>query len=488
MTILEQLAKELAAAGQPGFKHTTGGVSMPTDTLDYMGPNSLFGVAGLERDVISTRVQPQSLGDRLPAFGVNLMHPYFAYLTGFQAGEGANKDGVCDDPPTAGPGKSCVQTAQFGRYEFQTRTMEINALGQRFAGETLDLRLLNDPLVGGEGLGFFTPESSRIGQTQFRREVVMRFLEVGIQFQNTLAQQVYAGNPTNNSAGGGYREFPGLDILINTGKIDAFTQTSCPSLNSDIRNFNFTRVDAPTADIVETLTYQMRDLKHIATRTNMNPVSWVIAMRRELFYELTALWPCSYLTYRCTFRAGMDDARINVDARDQVDFRDSMRNGMYLLIDGTRYPVVLDDGIVEETNTTNANVTSGCFASDIYIIPISVRGGLAATYWEYFDFQGNFAAMEGAIEGRLTNEFWTDGGRFLWHPKPPVNWCVQWLAKMEPRIILKTPHLAGRLLNVEYCPLSHTRDPFNDDPYFVNGGVTTGREGPSLFSEWGSVR
>ncbi len=62
------------------------------------------------------------------------------------------------------------------------------------------------------------------------------------------------------------------------------------------------------------------------------------------------------------------------------------RKEVYRLIDGERIDVILDDGINEDTPTTNANVTEGCFASDIYLIPMSVVGGRAVTFLEYFDY------------------------------------------------------------------------------------------------------
>jgi len=77
----------------------------------------------------------------------------------------------------------------------------------------------------------------------------------------------------------------------------------------------------------------------------------------------------------------------------------------------------------------------------------------------------------------------TDGGRFMWIKKPPSNFCVQVMAKMEPRLLLLTPHIAGRLTDVRYSPLIHERDSFPDDPYYVNGGGTNRTNfSPSLYS------
>ena len=481
--LVEEIEAKLAAKSGPVFgrKHTS---PSGTPTSNYMhGPGGIFGVDGLEQDIISTRVQPRGIAGNLPALGSIRMNPLFGYLTGYQANTGTRADGVCDDPEIAGPGKSCIQTAQFGRYSFMTKEIEINRVGQQTdRGEFLDLRVMNDPLLQPEG-GLLNQNIP--GSPNLRREVLHAFVEVGVSFQNQLMQQVYQGNPANNTAGGGYQEFPGLDILIGTNKVDAFTGINCPSLDSDIKDFNYGLVDdvgVAGSDIVEVVTYLWRFLRSNSSRMNFDPTTWVITMRNELFFELTAVWPCSYLTYRCTFRAaGNAQERVNVNAADQVALRDSMRQGSYLLIDGFQVDVVLDDGIAEESDADNANIAAGEFASDIYFIPMTVRGGRAVTFWQYLDYmQGAMVAVQ---DGRLLNDFWTDGGRFLWHKKPPLNWCNKWVAKIEPRIILLTPQLAGRIQNVRYAPLQHTRDPFPTDNYFVDGGQTS-RTGPSLFSDW----
>ncbi len=470
-TLIEELSKK-----QQGLKHTT---PSGTPTTNYMhGPGGIFGVAGLERDVISTRVHPQGLIEMLQAQGDMKMNPLYPYLTGFQANTGSVADGVCDDPETAGPTKSCIQTAQYGRYSFLTKELEVNRLGQQInRGEFLDLRVLNDPIL--QDMGGITSMNID-GNPTLVRDTLMGMVEVGVAFQNVLTQQLYQGNPASNSAGGGYSEFPGLDILIGTGKVDAITGTNCPSLDSDIKDFNYGLVTESTPDIVEVVTYMARFLRSNARRMNFNPTEWAITMREELFYELTAIWPCSYLTYRCTPQTAATD-RMNIDARDAVGMRDAMRQENYLLIDGIRWPVVVDDGIVEETDADNAAILAGQFASDIYFIPLSVRGGFAATFMQYVDYQQG--AMIGVNDWRYTEDFWTDGGRFLWHKKPPTNWCVQLLAKIQPRVILLTPQLAGRVTNVRYAPLQHTRQPFPSDPYFVDGGLTS-RTVPSLYSDW----
>lgn len=479
-SFLEQFAR-MMQSGQLQFKHDspTGVPSTP-----YMhGPGGLFGEPGLERDIISTRVQPVGIAGLLPAMGTMVTNPLYPYITGFLDVSGDNPNGVCDEPQTAGPIKSCYQTADFGRYSFVTRELELNRVGQQTnRGEFMDLRLMNDPLLVG---GDITVPGSANRNPSLAREVLVRMMEVGVSFQNKLARQIYTGNPANNSGGEGYKEFPGLDILISTGKVDAKTGASCPSLDPDIKDFNYQRLDLAGGGtlIVNTLTYLLRYVKHNASRMGFGQTRWVMAMRQSLFWELTAVWPCAYLTYRCMMN-GANSEQLVINANDQIAMRDAMRNGMYLTIDGENIQIVIDDGITEETNTTSASVTSGCFASDIYLIPLTVMGGTPVTYWEYLDYTGINGAMQAVSDGMLLeNDFWSDGGRYLWHKEPPLRWCVRWDAKIEPRIVMLTPHLAGRLLNVQYCPLQHEREAFPGDPYNIDGGVTS-RSGPSLYRDW----
>lgn len=464
------------------LKHTTPSGTPSTPYLH--GPGGMFGVEGIERDLIHTRVMGRGLAWRLPAMANSYTDPLYAYITGFQDATGDNPTTVCSDGQTVGSMKSCLQTAQFGRYTAMTREMEVNRVGQLInRGEFNDLRLMNDPLVPELGRAIF-PNMSGAAQLSAGAEQLARFLEVGNYFVHLLGRQVYTGNPTNNSAGGGYAEFPGLDILIGTNKVDAITGTECPSLDSDIKDYAYQKVDAEgtSPGIVTVLTSMYRYLKWIATSTNLDPATWALSMRPALFWEITDIWACQYYSYRCsTFDGDNIDPQPMFDTGDAIKMRDAMRNGEYLIIDGERIPVIIDSYIQEEMSGDNAKIDEGCFASDIYFVPLTIRGGRQVTFFHYFDYSAS--PMQSIVDGRYTDYFWTDGGKYLWHKKPPVNWCIQHIAKTEPRLILLTPQIAGRITDVQYCPLQHERDAHPDDDYFVDGGVTE-RVSPSHYSDW----
>lgn len=480
------------SGGRSGYgfgERTTGLPPALGENPYYSGPQSLFGVLGADENIISTRVQPRGISGSLPSMATNNDIPYYPYLTGFLAdAAGSEQDAPCDDPIEAGPGKSAYQTAQFGRIERSTRTVQLDRMGHFInRGEMLDLRLMNDPLLmtnSPTGADMTTPQIN--GNPSIFQETLMRMVEVGVSFQNKLSKMLYTGSPANNSGGGGYKEFPGLQTLVGTAKYDAITGASVPALQSLVQDFGYQRVDSSAINIVDALTYTARYVQFNADRMNLNPTTWVIAMRQELFYEVSAVWPCAYLTYRCNITQA--NSQEFVDAGEQVRMRDSMRAGRYLLIDGNQWPVVFDDGIPEYNSANQGKNVDGCFSSDIYFIPVTMAGGVAATYFEYFDWRGQYAAMSQLADGNAaTGYFWTDDGRFLWHFQPPTNFCLKWLALIEPRIILKAPFLAARIENVGYCPTIHTREPFPGDEYFYNGGVSTDRATIatlSPYSDW----
>jgi hypothetical protein len=152
-------------------------------------------------------------------------------------------------------------------------------------------------------------------------------------------------------------------------------------------------------------------------------------------------------------------------------------------MDGGRLPVIFDDALIEDDITTNGNCAAGQYASDIYIIPMTVRGGTPVTYWETFDYAKG--VIPGITDGKLSNLFWTDGGRFLWN-YDFKNTCIIHTMRFQPRLILLTPHLASRITNVRYQPIEHTRDAMITQPYFVDGGVYY-RTAPKFYSDWNSA-
>lgn len=486
--VLEELAAALAPIQEQqkarqwgislGLKHDTMG--NPISVGYSHGPGGLLTFPGVDPTVFHTVMGNSSLLGQLPTMPSVYTNPTYFTITGVQGDVGNEKDEVCDDAPTAGLMKGCMLTSVFGRYERATPELEINRLGQRNdRADPLDLALVGSPIASA-GIFNTGAQSAAAPGDVLVNEVSRKFWERNVSLWRLMSRQLWNGTPVNNSAGGGYKEMTGFSVLINTGHIDAETGQACPAMDSIISNFSYGSVSTSGTAIVGALVAMYHEAYRRAELTGVLPVRWVLVMRSQLFYEVTAVWPCAYLSYRCNLSG--TSATEFIDAQDAVRFRDEMRAGRYLLIDGVRVEVVLDDGITElDGNNSGGSFPGGCFASDIYLIPMSVVGGRSVTFMEYFDY-GNPSAQS-AIGDNLVLA--RQEGAFLTVTRQ-TNWCIVWQTKVEPRLIMRTPWLAARLQNVVYCPVIHERTSFPDDPYFVNGGKTyrNGGEGPSYFNIW----
>ena len=453
-------------------KHGPG--TTPTTIYGHDGPYGqagAFSFPGLERDVVNAMIMPRlGLLDLLTSRTANTTDPLYGIITGVTASSGSEPTGPCIDPKYAGLMKMCTHSFVFGRFSRMTRVFELDRFGKiRDRSDFLDLNLIGDPLAA--GMNPWMPTSPTPGSDPalaLRSELAKALFEFAVAWGRDVAGQLYTGNPTNN-IDEGYKEPYGLDLLINTGYRDAESGVACPAADSIVQSFGNKELTDNCELAVRTITYIYRNLRFIAERAGLMPVRWVLAMPWALFYELTECWPCAYLSYRCKIvDTSKLDATPFINASDQTAMRDGMRQGSYLLIDGEQVPVVTDDAIPVTT------VAGGSLISDVYFVPITVLGGRPVTYLEYMNYDAAGGAMDGArLFAPTGSYFTTNGGRFLWHAKPPTNFCVQMLAKMEWRVILETPHLAGRLVDIKYTPLIHQRSPFpSDTSYFVDGGGT----------------
>lgn len=468
---------ELIAALQAVEKQQTQGLATKAPANTHNGTlltqlGGMFTIAGMDRALISTHIAPMGLGASLPVLSSNLDDPRFGLITGFGPTSGSEPVYPCDDAPI-GYMKSGTLTAQFGRVMGQTATIEIDKILHQARTASTGLQLINEQL----GAGSILPANdlNAVLNNVVRAEMV----GVGVQLERKLAKMLWQGTPSANTAHGGYKEFPGLDAQIATGQKDAESNTLLPSVDSMIFNFNAS-VDSTTQDIVEHISAMEFHLRNKADRSGLSPVQWVIVMRPELFFELTAIWACRYMTDRCGDLSGNQVVTLNDDTA--VRMRDEMRNGNFLLVNGRRIPVITDDGIYEANSTNATGLARGEFKSSIYFVPLRIRGNFAATYWEHVDYRNIGAQLSVLGEGASKAPFWSEGGRMLWVYREN-GFCFDLQVKMEPRIILRTPQLAGKIQNVKYAPFLHMQSPFPESPYFLNGGVSTRSVGTS-YAVW----
>lgn len=461
----EQLAQSLQALlamAAKGGTHTKAPANFNTAGM-LTQPGGIFTVPGIEPELFSTHIQPAGLGAVLPAMPSATDDPRYGLITGFSDDIGSEATNPCDDGPT-GYMKAGTLTAQFGRLMRDTETIQIDALLHQQRGSSTNLRVMREMLnPGGMTPGLQTDPTATVIDAQR--------VSVGVRTERKLATMLWQGSTANNTAGGGYKEFPGLDNQIATGQIDADTGVALPSVDSLIFNFNYNAVDGTVLDIVDYLSAMEFNLRDVARRTNMLPVTWAVVMRPELWFELSAVWPCRYLTNRCATDTGTTNPVI-INDNVNVAMRDGMRNGAYIDINGNRYPVITDDGIFEHTNINNGSVTPGSYASSLYFAPLRVIGNFPSIYWEYIDYNNIAGLISSLGAGARNTPFWVHpGGRFLWVYKPN-GLCFKLQLLVEPRVVLRTPHLAGKIQSILYTPLNHLRDSQPTSPYFLNGGVS----------------
>jgi hypothetical protein len=426
------------------------------------GIGGIFSGQGVERDVISAHLRPQGISSVLPFIGSVSEDPRFATLTGFTDVSGDEAVLVCDDAP-AGYMKGCNLSSRFGRVRLDTQTIDMLDIVRKInRGDFTDL-MLRGRVLGGTNLAPGIPgnEADIVNLV-----TLSEMTNTAVQTERRLSRQLFQGVITVAN------EFNGLDTLIATGIVDADTGVACPALDSDVKNFNYDLVGGTGRDIVEYLSMLEFYLRYNAGNMGLLPAEWVVVMRPELWFELSAYWPCSYLTHRCNVGGLDNNSAVIVDGNDNVVMRDAMRNGMYIDINGNRYNVVVDTGIFEHTNINNANVPAGSYASSIYMVPLSIVGGMPSCYREYVDFKAAYGEINN-IFGRndVSADFWTDNGVYSW-AVTKEKWCIKMHLRTEQRVILRTPQLAGRIDAVRYAPLQHLRTPEPTSPYNKDGGVS----------------
>ncbi len=459
---IEKLLEKQVAINENLLKKDAVGVHAATPLHGITG---IFSGAGIENPVVSAYIRPAGLVGFLRRIPTVNEDPRFSAITGFTSPDGTLPTTSCEDAQS-GYMKSCELTARFGLNRMDTKEIEMDKTMLRAnRGDRTDLVLLGE-LFGLSGASPDSIDDSNVLEVVTKAEMITCAINVERQIMSDFWTGLVAAG-----------SFPGLDTQIATGQLDARTGGACPALDSDVKDFNYNDVCGAGFDIVEYVSMMAWYLLHNADRSGLDPVDWAIVMRPELWFELSACWPCSYLSNRCNNSDGTKILTVNDSTN--VDMRDAMRNGMYIDINGRRYRVILDDGIYEANNINNANLAAAQYASSLYFVPFTARG-LPVTYMEYLDYRQASADVS-LLQGK-ENFWWTDNGMFSWSITDK-KWCYQLHLKTEPRVVLRTPQLAGKVQSIGYSPLQHLRSYDPDSPYAFDGGVSLAPAG-KRYSVW----
>lgn len=464
-----------AMAAEKGMKLKAPAATATTNGL--FGIGGPFSISGLDRDVFTAHIRPQGISTELPLFPNVEEDPRFATITGVTDDVGDYPDYPCSD---CQPGflKGCNLTARFGRACKDTNTIDWDKVKLRARRGVFD-----DLVLHGRMLGLTDLVPGDLPEDQLLSLVTAsEMVQAAVRLERDLVRIMWQGTPAVQTPGGGWKEFPGLDVQITTGQVDADTNTTCPSLDSDVKDFNWNDIGGADPSIHEFLSMLEYYLYHNASRMGFLPVKWAVCMRPELWFELLQIWPCLYNTNKCGAAAVAQGTTYTLNGTEMTNASNAMQTGMYIDINGRRYPVITDDGIAEASsgiNDPNGNLLPGEYASSIYMVPLTVAGNFPVTYRQHIDYRlgGDDANL---LRGNAT--FWTDRGIFSWALEQ-TKWCYKLSLKTEQRVVLRTPQIAGRIDHIKYSPLQHLRSFDPDSPYHFDGGVSV-RTGGTTYAAW----
>lgn len=461
----------LAKAGvlNIGEKHDTSSATPSAQALHgvFPGNSAQYGVftsAGVRPGMFSANARVESIGKYIPLVKSEYLNEIIEIMTGVTAGSGTNSTSSCATAPKAGDLKTCQQTYTFGIIHIGTRVDDVTQIGLKknradVPREFYNIQMLDNPwLPGVPGIDGLTTSTSRLRAAMYT---------VGVELERNVSPVHFVGTAgtEDNTYRGVARQWNGLDNLIKTGYTDAVTGLACARADSTVTSFNaaITGTDALGRDIIEAMTDTIYGVQELARKLSLAGVAWALVMRPDLFKALTEVWACSYATYRCSDNAA--GYPVQRDALAIYNTRVDMFNNRYLLVEGERIPVIVDDSITRETLGDNY------YKSDIYGVALS-WAGRPLLYGEYFDM-GNSEAEEFINAFGLSGDETTVLNNGLYRVfKRVTKGCYEYDFFSRVRLILDAPFLSFRVDDLFYNSYHKQVDPIPGTSYYVNGGVS----------------
>lgn len=443
-----------------GLKHyqnykATGNPS--SDAYLYVN-GGLFGRCDGDPTLVNALVGPIGFEAVLDWMGTNTENQFFDAWTGL-SDTGAEQSTACGDCPTVDL-EACAQFYCFGRFCRQTQELQFDRIGLHGNGSVPQKVLFGNVTdASGNVLVRQGENIENIFQVQTRA--------AGYHLALKNSELLWAGDPCNNS--GSYQEYIGLQNIVNTGKVDAYTQLACNAMDSFLMDMNFQNFTSDGALAIRRWFKRMVDQFQVRAQGagfDWNSAEMWIVMHPNV-------WDCVSRVYAC---AGIDlcsvggtNNRFQASAEQAQARHDEFLARRALPIGGRMYPVVLDTQIPQTTGQANGT------CSDIYFLTTRISGE-TIMWGQYQDFNMTY----GNVRQEMVSVFGsddigiTDNGRFaLVRDNSRGCFDVQILTK--PRVVATMPWLSGRIQNV-CCDV--LQQPFpdasgSDGIYELNGGRST---------------
>ena len=461
--------EELKALGliQTGAKNDPSSTTPSAQALygPFPGSTTQFGPfadSSVRPGMYSATARARTFASVIPLYPTDVYNEMIEIETGVTEGSGNNTTSSCGDAPKPGDLKVMRQSFLFGVINIQTRVFDLTQAGMRKNRATVDRELFNSAAAVNPWLPSVQGmDDSDRASTELRAAL----FALGIELERNAGQVHFAGSQgtESNTYRGVARQWAGLDSQIKTGYTDSVTGLAAPAADSVVESFNavVTGNDASGRNIVEAVTDAQFAVQDRALQVSAVEPEWAYVMRGDLFRALAAEWANAYTTFRAD---GATNQPINRDGFAMQQFRLDIQNGRYLLVDGVRRPVIIDDSIARETLGNNF------YKSDIYGVALN-WGGRPLVYTEYFDMNNSDAQELANVIGGADDSTVINNGMYRVFKKNQGG-CYQYQFFARPRLILDAPFVHFRVDDIFYNNYAKTRDPRPGMSLYQDGGVS----------------
>src|SRR3990170_1691424 len=233
----QEMAKALApilAQQNGGYAYGKKATGTPTLANYLYEEGGLFGRCDGTSTLINALVGPIGYEKVLTWMGTDTEREFVDAWSDIDITAGEQST-VCGNCQTASM-RACAQFYCFGRFCRQSQELQFDRIGLRANGG-VPIKNLFGSITGPDG-GVLVPQGAAISDDFYIQTAL-----VGYALRLRNAQLLWSGNPINNA--GAYAEHAGFQLLVNTGKFDAYTQIACNALDSFLLNF---ANNAPAAD------------------------------------------------------------------------------------------------------------------------------------------------------------------------------------------------------------------------------------------------
>lgn len=413
----------------------------------FHATGGLFADHELENPVVNAMLQPgASIANVLPVEASTTVRRKWALITDIAEETGEDPDAPCDDSPTVGDVSAAfIKFDSFARKSNQSKTGELDAIIERaHNGIHDDLEFIGD--IRGEPV---FPTAQQLSSAQFIEmgAINQSILKIARQAERWMREKLWTGDPTNNTANGGYKEFIGLQSLISLpvsgNYVDhAWVDGTDPNnqLNPQIADFGGAVIGGATS-LYAYLEELMDAVVFTVDASGGSSFSGYWSMRRELWRMVRRHLPAERAYFGRSMGATMQfDVQGGLALMSEMQ---AMTSNLRLPVGETNFPVIIDQAI-PGTSVLGPPADATQVTSDIYFVLTHINGKPMAKI-AYKDYSKLSAPL--VPDEVLAGAGWTDGGRFH-YVIDRTKRCFVIDGKVEPQLLLHYPQGCIRLIDV----------------------------------------